>query len=162
MSAQQIKSVYLPRGSCYVGRIAFRDQLDWIGTAWVLAAKVDLPRHSGPNLTRRKMEAFAAANVSAPSRTDIYCEIVYGFVQRGCHDIRHSRIERRTKRRHDLHQSRRCRRQSSRTGAFGLASKMSPMLLDTSSTLWTSIGFHRLHTRQRRRLRCRACCGLCT
>lgn len=116
------KSVHLPRGSCYVGRIAFRDQLDWIGTAWVLAARLILPRHSGPNLTRRKMEAFAAANVSAPSRTDIYCEIVYGFVQRGCHDIRHSRIERRTKRRHDSHQSRRCRRQSSRTGAFGLAS----------------------------------------
>ena len=38
------------------------------------------------------------------------------------HDIRHSRIEKRTKRRDDSYQSRRCCRQSSRTGKLGLAS----------------------------------------
>jgi hypothetical protein len=38
------------------------------------------------------------------------------------HDIRHSRIEKRTKRRDDSYRSRRCCRQSSRTGKLGLAS----------------------------------------
>jgi hypothetical protein len=66
--SSRYQSIHLASSSCYVGYIAFRDQLDWTGAAWVLAAanfrrgrqnKV-ASRSSGFGLAARKSRRYQA------------------------------------------------------------------------------------------------------